>query len=373
MSQTPAASLEGNASASPKTEVRNARRVDKYGFYIDFESDDTDFHRSKIIHPQIQIKRNQVELNRESKWAFMFEHWEQFTSQASKVAVLKRRIRKGVPHAVRGEAWKRILDLAAYETIENGKKETVPKFSERYPNLNTLSTENVSSRTIDEIERDLDRTFPNHVLFEEKDGIGQSSLRQVLRWYAAIDPDVGYCQGMGFIAGLLLSYMDQNQAFYCLAGLLQHRHGPFRDLYLPGMIDARKKLFVFGELGKQYLGKLWIHMVKQNVEPSMFATEWIMTMFCRGFSFDMVTRVVDIYCYEGFKIVYRVSLALLKSLESKILKLSFEGILKLIRNISVEIDVVELFEVVWKIKLKTQHILMHEKKVFFYFLTNKTK
>jgi hypothetical protein len=38
-----------------------------------------------------------------------------------------------------------------------------------------------------------------------------------------------------------------------------------------------------------------------------------MTMFCRGFSFDLVTRVWDIYLAEGsFKIVYRVSLAILK-------------------------------------------------------------
>ena len=37
-----------------------------------------------------------------------------------------------------------------------------------------------------------------------------------------------------------------------------------------------------------------------------------MTMFCRGFSFDLVTRVWDIFLFEGYKIVYRVGLALLK-------------------------------------------------------------
>ena len=46
--------------------------------------------------------------------------------------------------------------------------------------------------------------------------------------------------------------------------------------------------------------------------PSMYATEWFMTMFCRGFSFDLVTRVWDIFLFEGYKIVYRVGLALLK-------------------------------------------------------------
>ena len=35
-------------------------------------------------------------------------------------------------------------------------------------------------------------------------------------------------------------------------------------------------------------------------------------MYCRGFSFDLVTRVWDIFFNEGYKIVYRVALALVK-------------------------------------------------------------
>ena len=43
-----------------------------------------------------------------------------------------------------------------------------------------------------------------------------------------------------------------------------------------------------------------------------YATEWLLTMYCRGFSFDLVTRVWDIFFSEGYKIVYRVALALVK-------------------------------------------------------------
>jgi Rab-GTPase-TBC domain len=35
-------------------------------------------------------------------------------------------------------------------------------------------------------------------------------------------------------------------------------------------------------------------------------------MYCRGFSFDLVTRVWDVFFNEGYKIVYRVALALVK-------------------------------------------------------------
>ncbi len=44
-----------------------------------------------------------------------------------------------------------------------------------------------------------------------------------------------------------------------------------------------------------------------------YFTEWALTLFSRGFSFDLVTRVWDVLMTEGsYKIVYRVALALLK-------------------------------------------------------------
>ena len=43
-----------------------------------------------------------------------------------------------------------------------------------------------------------------------------------------------------------------------------------------------------------------------------YATEWLLTMYCRGFSFALVTRVWDVFFSEGYKIVYRVALALVK-------------------------------------------------------------
>lgn len=57
-------------------------------------------------------------------------------------------------------------------------------------------------------------------MFYDDSGPGQQSLRRILIWYAALDPDVGYCQGMGFIAALLLSYMVEEDAFYCFYAVL---------------------------------------------------------------------------------------------------------------------------------------------------------
>ena len=62
--------------------------------------------------------------------------------------------------------------------------------------------------TLDQIKKDITRTMPDHVDFQE-DGHGQTSLLNVLLAYSAYKPEVGYCQGMGFITAMFLMYMPE--------------------------------------------------------------------------------------------------------------------------------------------------------------------
>lgn len=45
---------------------------------------------------------------------------------------------------------------------------------------------------------------------------GQAALRRVLRAYSYHDREVGYCQGMNFIAGMFLTIMPEEEAFWLL-------------------------------------------------------------------------------------------------------------------------------------------------------------
>merc|ERR1719188_2545062 len=61
-----------------------------------------------------------------------------------------------------------------------------------------LQVENQWTRLI---EIDIPRTFPDIPLFDKEQ---QFSLLRILNGFANFDPVVGYCQGMNFLAGLLL-------------------------------------------------------------------------------------------------------------------------------------------------------------------------
>lgn len=61
--------------------------------------------------------------------------------------------------------------------------------------------------------KDVCRTFPDHTYFQMEDG--KNALRRVLLAYSQRNTNVGYCQAMNFIAGLLLLFMpEENVCLY---------------------------------------------------------------------------------------------------------------------------------------------------------------
>src|SRR5690606_6609905 len=127
------------------------------------------------------------------------------TTKADK---LKSRIREGIPDAVRGVVWSRLagVDEEKQKMRDENKYENLIA---RLEGRRDLPDQDI----FDTIERDIDRTFPRHILFGKK-SVGQQALRNVLHAYSVLDPELGYCQGMGFIAGLLLTYLPEDDAFY---------------------------------------------------------------------------------------------------------------------------------------------------------------
>lgn len=80
----------------------------------------------------------------------------------------------------------------------------------------------------------LGRTFPTHVSFfgDRPCAIeSKAILFRVLGVYAKYNPSVGYCQGMSFIAGMLVLHLPEEEAFWCLVALLQ------KPKYLQGYFD----------------------------------------------------------------------------------------------------------------------------------------
>ena len=71
----------------------------------------------------------------------------------------------------------------------------------------------------------------------------------------------------------------------------------------------------------------------------MYASQWFLTLYCVYFEIDVVVRIWDIYLVEGKKTIFRVGLAILKLLESKLLTAELSDMFNLFRDIRTNVDV----------------------------------
>jgi hypothetical protein len=68
---------------------------------------------------------------------------------------------------------------------------------------------------------DLPRTITNCDEFALPAKTGKNRLYNILHAYACLDVEVGYSQGMNFIAGmLLLNIPEEEDAFWCLVSIM---------------------------------------------------------------------------------------------------------------------------------------------------------
>jgi hypothetical protein len=77
-------------------------------------------------------------------------------------------------------------------------------------------------------------------MFSSNDGLGQEVLYNVIKAFSVYDLEVGYCQGLPFIVGLLLMHMPEEEAFQLLVVLV--RDYELRGLFKPSMADLPLRL-----------------------------------------------------------------------------------------------------------------------------------
>lgn len=99
----------------------------------------------------------------------------------------------------------------------------------------------------------LSRTFPQHNYFEPS-GAGESGLRRVLRAFAMHNPNVGYCQSLNFLTGMMLIFMQEEDAFWLLITIVE-RLLP-EDYYTKNMVGTYVDQYVLAHIIKKCLPKV---------------------------------------------------------------------------------------------------------------------
>eukprot|EP00754_Rhynchopus_humris_P024356 Rhum_TRINITY_DN14889_c10_g1::Rhum_TRINITY_DN14889_c10_g1_i1::g.126410::m.126410/K19944/TBC1D10; TBC1 domain family member 10 len=328
------------AGALSPQSVGSPGKVDDFGFIC--EDGDVSYLDAKKENERLE------------KWSKMFADWD----RSVKSGKVKERIRKGIPKACRAEAWIRLTGARA------AQKRATPGLYEQC----VAKEEAVSKETRSVIFRDLHRTLPNHSLFQDTEAGGQATLRRILTAFAAHDPEVDYVQGIGFVVSILLvAGIPEELCFWTLVCLMTDRPDPvtkepckyhLRRLYLPGFPELKKMQFQLNGLLDRFLPALAAHFREQEVDCAMCASQWFLTLYVYQFPNHpyLLLRILDTFMYEGWKIMYRVAIALLKLEQEALMKMPMDQIYPHLKKLQSNHHPNVVMKEMLALSLKREHI-----------------
>ncbi|XP_034418084.1 TBC1 domain family member 4 isoform X2 [Cyclopterus lumpus] len=234
-----------------------------------------------------------------------------------------RALSQGVPKSRRGEVW---LLLSHQHRLRHRLPQRQQAPDTPYQDLLKQLTAQQHSILVD-----LGRTFPTIQYFSAQLGAGQLSLYNLLKAYSLLDTEVGYCQGISFLAGVLLLHMSEDQAFDMLKFLMYDLG--IRQQFRPDMVSLQVQMYQLSRLLHDYHRDLYNHLEEHEIGPSLYAAPWFLTLFASQFPLNFVSRVFDFVFVEGTGVIFKVALCLLSSHEGAIVECdSFESIVDYLKT-----------------------------------------
>ncbi|WZN59786.1 Rab-GTPase-TBC domain-containing protein [Chloropicon roscoffensis] len=217
--------------------------------------------------------------------------------------------RNGVPFSERPRVWFSLCGAA-----QEKKSSPVP-----YEALKTKAMSGLGEKVARQIEGDIHRTFPSHPTFQRPEGT--ECLKGVLSVFALVHPDVGYAQGLNFVAGMLImvcGHENEEDVFWMLTAVVHKRMYP--NTYGEDLKGCHVGQKILDRLVQKKFPRVYRHFEALGCELSLVTSEWLLCLFSRSFPPETVARIWDSLLFEGFKIFYRVSLGFIRLHHDEILR-----------------------------------------------------
>ncbi|KAK7590201.1 hypothetical protein V9T40_001814 [Parthenolecanium corni] len=227
----------------------------------------------------------------------------------------------GLPPRVRGKVWSlsvgNKLNITKERYIEcvHKSKQILKTGSKDFSQMNESY-----EHSVELIRLDISRTFPHLCIFQQG-GPYYDVLHSLLGAYVCYQPEIGYVQGMSFIAAVLLLNMEEIDAFVCFANLLNKPcHKAFYSL------DVRKMRVyysTFTDLLRVNIYDLYKHVTETSLTPDLYLVDWIYTLFSKSMNLDLACRIWDLIVRDGEVFIFRAALGIMNLSKNELLKMDF--------------------------------------------------
>nr|XP_042899768.1 TBC1 domain family member 2B-like [Parasteatoda tepidariorum] len=243
--------------------------VDSLGFKHMFVDKSLILHyvcRQLHRHYSTQLRSHERHLTAWKK--FLRKHQNTFLQPTPE---LKSLVRQGVPEKLRGVVWKALYRMK----IRDLREAKGPKYFEKLCSKD--SEAEIPENHKRQISLDLLRTMPNNIHFCDRNSEGIRKLESVLHAFCLHNPNLGYCQGMNFLVGMMLLFVDAEDAFWCLVAIME-RYFP-SSYFDQNLIGAQADQELLKELLSEKLPKISKHLNALNVELSTVTLNWFLSIF----------------------------------------------------------------------------------------------
>lgn len=168
------------------------------------------------------------------------------------------------------------------------------------PNTTALSIESMGSTS--------SSSNPNHLNYYNLNHEGRQAIKRILCVFEYQYPQVTYSPGIVSITSLLAHYMEEHEVYQALVHMSSTKEHLIES---KSSWDVTSSVFI--RLLKNYCKSSYDILTKYATDPvEVILSDWYWWIFdC--LSFDYLVKILDCFIFEGQKIVYRVSLAIVQS------------------------------------------------------------
>lgn len=212
-------------------------------------------------------------------------------------------LQQGIPLQLRSVIWNRLLLVG--ETIPETSSLIYENFQHSY-----------NQEILEQISKDLHRTFPNVEFFTLPKTV--ENLSTILNVYANYDAELGYCQGLLFLVGVLYyHFQDESPAltFHSLVVIMQSEP-ELHDIFTASTMSStlNEWLHEFLDILKIVDPTLLNHLQNEiGIEFQVFLFQWWLSFVSSHIpDFSIINRIMDVCLTQGWKVgLFKVSLGLL--------------------------------------------------------------
>jgi hypothetical protein len=229
-------------------------------------------------------RRDAEERKREDKWYRLCRGVSLLASATPEAIVRLRSAARehGIPHHLRAVMWLTLTGMAL-------KVDENEYFCAKLLRRNGY----VTGPNADAIAADVQRTFPGHPYFSERD-VGVYKLTTVLHALCWRNPLLSYCQSFNFLAAFLLLVLDDEERVFWLLIHIFEQLLP-NDFYGETLLGANVEQAVLERLVHQKLPRVAAKFAAAGLQVHTLVANWMMSLFVNVFPPSTSLRLWDYF------------------------------------------------------------------------------